>query len=178
MFEDLFDFSDNEITESSSGLITFEEYLINKKNDTQPLEVSFNNYSSIDESESSGMITFLEYLESKNIIISDSKDSKDSLADTELSNELHESPKALWDGYIQMVTTSLRNRNIVSVPNIQDPQYLAESRAAYAESLVKEQRKIRDQIYFFTPGGRTVTVEDSDIEDVIGKAIIGKSKIG
>ena len=190
MFEDLFDFSDKLIPEgeTSSGLITFEEYLSNKEEGKSPLETSFVAFSTdtittIEESESPGMMTFLEYLETKNIDVVVVEDEEipsiikpsipiESQKPIEIPIE-KPTKKSLWEGYVQQVTNQSKNRSYV---NIQDPAYLAESRSAYAATMLEEQKKIHDQLYFFTGGGRYVEEPEEECA-IIGKAIIGKNKI-
>jgi hypothetical protein len=187
MFEDLFDFSDKLIPEgeTSSGLITFEEYLTNKDEGKSQLETSFVSFStdaitSIDESESPGMMTFLEYLETKNIVVVVVEDEEiPSIIKPSIPIESQKTiektkTKSLWEGYVQQVSNQSKNRSYV---NIQDPAYLAESRSAYAATMLEEQKKIHDQLYFFTGGGHYVEEPEEDICAVIGKAIIGKNKI-
>jgi len=177
MFEDLFEFSNNLIpeNESSSGMITFEEYLHSKKPDSESLELSFDSFISTKDSvtESTGMITFIEYLESKNIIITDEEGINEVIPEDNQPKELH-TKKSLWDGYVQQVKSITKKPTVV---NIQDPTYLDESRSRYAEFLIEEQKKVWDKIYFFTPGGRAIEEEPESECAVIGKAIIGKNKI-
>lgn len=177
MFEDLFEFSNNLIPEeeSSSGMITFEEYLNSKKPETDDLKISFDSFVSDGNpiEESVGMMTFIEYLESKNILVSDEDNIEEIINEPTQPKELH-TKKSLWDGYVQHVKTSTKKPAIV---NIQDPAYLDESRSRYAEFLIEEQKKVWDKIYFFTPGGRALDEEPESECAVIGKAVIGKNKI-
>lgn len=222
MFEDLFDFSDNLIPESeSSGMITFEEYLLKKNEGKTPLDTSFSSFNQpiierkkedIEEStgmitfeeyllkkskneslldtsfssfnldevtedsvpESQGMMTFLEYLESKNLLDANVESIESNTTPQTETTNIGYTKKSLWDGYVQHVKYHAKRAPVV---NIQDPKYLAESRAKYAEFLIEEQRKVWDQIYFFTPGGRTIEEEPETDVAIIGKAVIGKIKI-
>jgi hypothetical protein len=187
MFEDLFDFSDKLISEeeTSSGLITFEEYLSNKNDDGTG--DSFNSFGLDDTftvTESVGMMTFLEYLETKNIsvvVVEDEEISSiikpsipiESQTDQNVPTE-KTSVKSLWDGYIQQVNNQSKNRSYV---NIQDPAYLSESRIAYSAAMIEEQKKVYDQLYFFTGGGNYIEEPEEEVCAIIGKAIIGKNKI-
>ena len=189
MFEDLFDFSDKLIPEgeTSYGLITFEEYLSNKKEDISELETSIDSFNSNDTftiTESVGMMTFLEYLETKNISVVVVEDEEiSSIVNPSIPIESQTDPntptkktsvKSLWDGYVQQVTNQSKNRSYI---NIQDPAYLSESRVAYASAMMEEQKKIYDQLYFFTGGGNYIEEPEEEVCAVIGKAIIGKNKI-
>ena len=202
MFEDLFDFSDKMIPENlSPGMITFEEYLERKENNSLPSDsvvessgmITFEEYlqrknESLDLSslphinldveedsipEANGMITFLEYLEMKNLLVKEEDIEDPSALINPETTSLGYTRKSLWDGYVQHVKFQAKRAPII---NIQDPKYLDESRAKYAEFLIEEQRKVHDQLYFFTGGGHIIQPEEEECA-VIGKAVIGKNKI-
>jgi hypothetical protein len=185
--EEIIPFKENTIVENtvvSSGMITFEEYLQSKgESKVESVNLTFDDLITVDEDsipESNGMITFIEYLEMKNLVVSE--DEIEELSTNQLtqptqtsdSNEIGYTKKSLWDGYVQHVKFHAKKAPII---NIQDPQYLDESRARYAEFLIDEQKRTWDKIYFFTPGGRAIVEEPEDECAVIGKAVIGKNKI-
>lgn len=178
--EETISFIDNTMVENtvvSSGMITFEEYLLMKNenviSENPSLSLELDSVVEDTVQGSSGMITFIEYLEMKNLVVSEDEIEEISNFQTSDSTEIGYTKKSLWDGYVQHVKFHAKKAPIV---NIQDPQYLDESRARYAEFLIEEQRKSWDKIYFFTPGGRPVEEEETECA-VIGKAVIGKNKI-
>lgn len=171
-----------EEVEDTPGMITFEEYLQRKSKNESLLDTSFVNFNldGVTEDsvpESQGMMTFLEYLESKNLLTKEDQSSESTespIVPINGTTNIGYTKKTLWDGYVQHVKFHAKKAPVV---NIQDPKYLAESRAKYAEFLIEEQRKVWDKIYFFTPGGRPVEEEPETECAVIGKAVIGKNKI-
>lgn len=180
---------------SSPGMLTFDEYLERKEE------------SNLFESNEGRFPTFLQYLQVKRVKIEvvDDENLEDKIRDlmekmdeevfsdkmlnhldrlinkdlnfeNSLSLRLNESKDVkakLWESYVKHINERVQKTRIRK--DIQDPKYLYESRLELAKEILIEQRKIHDRIYFFTPGGRTTI--DEEIEDVIGTAIIGKSKI-
>lgn len=164
----------------SSGMITFEEYLERKENYTQIEEVklSFSDLISVEEDsvpESLEMMTFIKYLESRDLLVKEEDiEIVEEVLPKSNSSDISYTKKSLWDGYVQHVKFHAKKSPVI---DIQDPTYLDESRAKYAEFLIEEQQKYWDKIYFFTPGGRPIEEEPEDECAVIGKAVIGKNKI-
>lgn len=195
MLEENFNSYKSKPGDETPGMLTFDEYLERKEE------------SNLFESNEGNFPTFLQYLQVKRVKIEvvDDENLEDKIRDlmekmddevfsdkmlnhldrlinkdldfeNSLSLRLNESKDVkakLWESYVKHINERVKKALIRK--DIQNPKYLYESRLELAKEILIEQRKIHDRIYFFTPGGRTKIEEEFD--DVIGTAIIGKSKI-
>ena len=181
---------------SSPGMLTFDEYL-EKKEEINLFESNDGNFPTflqylhtkrvkievVDDENLENKIRDLMEKMDEEVFSDQMMNHLDRLINKDLDfeksltirlNESKDLKAKLWESYVKHINEKV-SKSIIR-KDIQNPKYLYESKLELAKEILIEQRKIHDRIYFFTPGGRTTTPE-VEIDDVIGTAIIGKSKI-
>lgn len=159
-------------SDKSSEMPTFLEYLESKNVkveivENEKLEDKIRDIMEKMESEvfSNNVLNDLDLLINKNL------DFKTNLI--QKLEESRSSKDLLWETYVSHINKKVNKPKRL---DIQNHKVLYESQIEQAKQLIIEQRKIHDRIYFFTPGGRTSSIEIEECA-VIGRAIIGKNKI-
>ena len=196
MLEENFNSYKSKPGEETPGMLTFDEYL-EKKEEINLFESNDGNFPTflqylhvkrvkievVDDENLENKIRDLMEKMDEEVFSDQMMNHLDRLINKDLDfeksltirlNESKDVKARLWESYVKHINERV-SKSIIR-KDIQNPKYLYESKLELAKEILIEQRKIHDRIYFFTPGGRTTTSE-VEFDDVIGTAIIGKSKI-